>query len=353
MSSNRETPVLIASLLITAGLIGGGLWWFSRSGDFNLGSLMGGNTPSATTPNNSDSTLATTGVETFAQVDSVPAGVFAYGGSTTWAPVRGTVDSILTQVHPSFQLRYTNPIGVPPGSGTGIEMLLSNQISFSQSSRPLNAEERQRAEQQGYSLKEIPVAIEGLAIAVHPDLAVEGLTLTQLRDIYLGSLTNWSQVGGPNLAITAVSRPGAGGTVEFFVDTVLGGSPLAASVRTAGTTTEALRLVSDTPGAIYYASAPEVVGQCTVKPIALGHEANALVQPYAEPYVPPSACPDQRNQLNREGFRSGDYPITRRMFVILREDGSADQQAGEAYAALLLSRQGQDLLNEAGFVPIR
>jgi phosphate transport system substrate-binding protein len=41
-------------------------------------------------------------------------------------------------------------------------MLLNNQLSFAQSSRPLKPEERQQAEQQGYGLKEIPVAIEGL-----------------------------------------------------------------------------------------------------------------------------------------------------------------------------------------------
>lgn len=355
MSSNRETPILIASLVITVGLVGGGYWWLSRDGGFSLGGLLGGggDTPTGSVTAAGSSAPAPTGEETLAQVGTVPTGTFNYGGSTTWAPIRGEVDSVLRQVHPGFQLRYTDPINAPPGSGTGIAMLLSNQIAFSQSSRPLNAEERQRAQQQGYPLKEIPVAIEGIAIAVHPELAVEGITVEQLRDIYLGVLTNWSQVGGPNLAIVPFSRPDAGGTVEFFGDTVLGGASLGSIVRTAGTTTEALRLVSSTPGSIYYASAPEVVGQCTVKPIALGRTPDALVPPYREPYVPPSACPGQRNQLNAEGFFSGDYPITRRMFVIVREDGSSDQQAGEAYAALLLTRQGQTLLQEAGFIPIR
>jgi phosphate transport system substrate-binding protein len=356
MSSNRETPVLIASLLITAGLIGGGWWWFNRSGNLNLGGLTG-NGPSQNTsapsPNGAPNGLAGPSANAFSDVAAVPSGLFNYGGSTTWAPIRGGVDGVLQQAQPQFQLRYTDPVGAPPGSGTGIAMLLENQLSFAQSSRPLTPEEWQQAEAQGLGLKEIPVAIEGLAIAVHPNLPVEGVTLTQLRDIYLGNLTNWSQLGGPDLPITPVSRPADGGTVEFFISTVLGGTALPASTRSVGTTTEALRLVSDTPGAIYYASAPEVVGQCTVKPIAIGREANQLVPPYAEPYVPPEACPGQRNRINSEGLRSGDYPLTRRLFVILREDGSVDQQAGEAYANLLLSQQGQDLLAQSGFVPIR
>lgn len=363
MASKNETPVLIASLLITAGLLGGGYWLLTRDGGFDLSTIpgLGGNSaPSPSTPstqNPASSPTATpsnaSNADQFSGVQGVPAGLFNYGGSTTWAPVRGSVDPVIQQAHPSFQLRYIDPIGAPPGSGTGIEMLLNNQLSFSQSSRSLNPDERQQAQQQGYTLKEIPVALEGLAIAVNPDLPVDGITLTQLRDIYLGNITNWSQVGGPSLPIVPISRPVEGGTVEFFLDTVLGGADLPRGVTIANTTTQALRLVSDTPGAIYYASAPEVVGQCTVKPIAIGRQPDELVKPYTEPYVPPANCPAQRNQINSEALRRGDYPLTRRLFVIVREDGTEDQQAGEAYAELLLTQQGQQLLGEAGFVAIR
>ncbi|MEM9768925.1 MAG: PstS family phosphate ABC transporter substrate-binding protein [Cyanobacteria bacterium P01_D01_bin.71] len=347
MSSKNETSVLIAALLITLGLLGGGYWLLSRgsgSGPSNLLGIGSGTSGSGS---------VTGGGEQFSNVQDVPSGLFNYGGSTTWAPVRGVVDPVIQQTIPSFQLRYTTPIGAAPGSGTGIDMLLNKQLSFAQSSRSLKPEEQQVAQQQGYSLKEIPVALEGLAIAVNTDLPVEGITLTQLRDIYLGNLTNWSQVGGPNLPIAPISRPASGGTVEFFISTVLGGSPLAASVTSANTTTEALRLVDSTPGAIYYASAPEVVGQCTVKPIAIGRQPDQLVKPYVAPYVTPENCPAQRNQINSEAFLSGDYPLTRRLFVIFREDGSPDQQGGEAYANLLLTQQGQQLLSEAGFVAIR
>ncbi|HEY9889979.1 MAG TPA: PstS family phosphate ABC transporter substrate-binding protein [Candidatus Obscuribacterales bacterium] len=351
MSSKNETPALIASLLITVGLMGGGYWWLTQrsGGSFSLPGL--GGTPNPTAPGAPAAPPATG--SNLTDVAAVPTGLFTYGGSTTWAPVRGVVDPVVSQTHPGFQLRYTDPIGKPPGSGTGIEMLLNNQLSFAQSSRSLNSAEREQAQQQGYTLKEIPVALEGLAIAVHPDLAVEGITVDQLREIYLGNLTNWSQVGGPNLPIIPVSRPLEGGTVEFFLDVILGTNALPPGVTIANTTTAALRLVSDTPGAIYYASIPEVVGQCTIKPLALARQAGAFVKPYVDPYVPPENCPAQRNQINFEGIRDGSYPITRRMFVIVREDGQTDQQAGEAYANILLTQEGQQLLGEAGFVPIR
>lgn len=345
MSNRKETPLLIASFLVTLGLLGGGYWWLNQRGNFNLGTVIG--------TDNASSSPSGGGEQRFQDVQGVPSGLFNYGGSTTWAPIRGVVDPVLQQAQPSFQLRYTDPIGSPPGSGTGIQMLLDNQLSFAQSSRSVKPEERQQAQQKSYSLKEIPVALEGLAIAVNHDLPIEGITLEQLRDIYLGSLTNWNQLGGPDLPIVPISRSLAGGTVEFFVDTVLGGASLPSGITTAETTTQALRLVDSTPGAIYYASAPEVVGQCSVKPIAIGRQPNQLIKPYAEPYVPPENCPNQRNQINSEALRNGDYPLTRRLFVIVKEGDQLDQQAGEAYVNLLLTQEGQQLLNEAGFVAIR
>ncbi|MEL6385320.1 MAG: PstS family phosphate ABC transporter substrate-binding protein [Cyanobacteria bacterium J06626_18] len=354
MSRKNETPILIASLLVTAGLLGGGYWLFTRNNAVNLGSLPGvGNGSSTTNPSAPTTSGGANTGDNFVAIQGVPSGLFSYGGSTSWAPVRGIVDPVIEQAHPNFDLRYTNPVSGPPASGTGINMLLANQLSFAQSSRPLTADERQRAEAEGFTLKELPVAIEGLAIAVNPDLAVEGVTIDQLRDIYLGQLTNWSQLGGPNVPIVAVSRPPEGGTVAFFTEAVLGGATLSGSVSIINSTTEALRFVGSTPGAIYYASAPEVVGQCTVKPIAVGRQSDQLVSPYAGSYVPPQNCPAQRNQINTDALRSGDYPLTRRLFVIVREDGQPDQQAGEAYVNLLLTQEGQTLLNEAGFIAIR
>jgi phosphate transport system substrate-binding protein len=57
--------------------------------------------------------------------------------------------------------------------------------------------------------------------------------------------------------------------------------------------------------------------------------------------------------LNAQAFRSGDYPITRNLFVIIKQNGQTDQQAGQAYADWLLSSQGQELVEQAGFVRIK
>ncbi|MFM6897592.1 MAG: PstS family phosphate ABC transporter substrate-binding protein [Microcystis panniformis] len=292
--------------------------------------------------------------ETLGAVKNVPEGLFNYGGSTTWAPIRKEVDFIIQQVWPKFRLVYTDPTAGTPGTGSGIRMLIENQLAFSQASRSLKDEEIQRAQQRGLTLKEVPVAIDGIAIAVHPDLPVSGLTITQLKDIYTGKIRNWRQVGGPNLAIIPYSRRKEdGGTVEFFIDQVLEKADFGDNIQYVYSTTPALRKVSQNPGGIYYASAPEVVPQCGIKTLPLGKSENKLVAPYQEPSIPSSQCPQKRNQLNELAFQKGEYPITRRLFVIIKQNGQLDEQAGEAYANLLLTDQGQELIKKAGFVPLR
>lgn len=355
MSQRNETGLLVLALLITAALVGGGFWWFTKKSGVDLSGLTGSkpNNPSPSTGDTS-STLGQPNVENFAQVQNIPSGLFNYGGSTSWAPIRLAVDPEIQAARPEFRLRYVTPIGDSPGSTTGIRMLLDGRLNFAQSSRPILDQEYNQAQQRGFRLQQIAVAIDGLAVAVNPDLNIPGLTLDQLKSIYIGKTTNWKQLGGPDIIIKPYSRPQSnGGTVELFVQEILGNQPFGSNVEFVSTTTQALKKLASSPGGIYYASAPEVVPQCTIKPLPLGRKPGQLVPPYQEPFVPLSQCPGKRNQLNIQAFQAGQYPITRNLFVVVKQNGQIDQQAGEAYANLLLTDQGQKLLAQAEFVRLR
>ena len=354
--SKSELPALIVTLGITAALIAAGVWWLRDSNILQGGSSSdpttsqpGENSPNDTAPqpNGEQASLSA-----FSQVSNVPGGQFAYGGSTTWAPVRGTIDPLIQQTFPSFDLIYQEPPAQAASSGAGIQMLINGELDFAQSSRPLTDREKQQAQQAGLSLQEVAVALEAVAIATNPTLSIPGLTLDQLKDIYTGSITNWNQVGGPNLPVVPTSRSDVGGTVQFFQEAVLDGQSFTTNIRRLPNTTAALRFVSDTPGAIYFASAPEVVGQCTVAPIPIGTSAQQLIPPYREPYVPPEDCPTRRNQINSSALANRTYPLTRPLYVVF-SDASKSSQAGTAYAALLQTEEGQNLLNQVGFVPTR
>ncbi|MEH2351532.1 MAG: PstS family phosphate ABC transporter substrate-binding protein [Nostoc sp.] len=347
MSQKNETLSLFLAVVITIGLIFSGLWFFMERWAQLNGTVA---KPSGT--GNTDNSVNQ--FVSKCNVPNLPEGTFNYGGSTTWAPIRKDVDSVLESQCPRFILRYIQPPSGKAGSGTGLRMLIDNQLAFSQSSRSVKAEENAEAKQKGFSLKEIPVAIDGIAIAVNHALNIPGLTVAQLKDIYTGKITNWQQVGGPNLPIKAYSRSKeAGGTAEFFVENVLNKENFGNNISYVDTTTEAVRKVAANPGGIYYASAPEIVPQCIIKSLPLGRTSSQLVPPYQEPFVPPSQCPNKRNQLNSQAFRSGDYAITRNLFVIIKQNGQTDQQAGEAYANWLLTPQSQELIEKTGFVKIK
>jgi phosphate transport system substrate-binding protein len=284
------------------------------------------------------------------------AGNWHYGGSTTWAPIRNVVDQKINQVHPQFRLVYSSSRlpNAPEGSGTGINRLLQGQLSFAQSSRSLTEKEYQTANQQNFTLRQIPVAIDGIAIAVHPDLPISSLTLHQIKDIYTGKITNWQQLGGPDLPILAYSRPENSGTTSFFQETILANQAFGKNVIEIDATTPALRAVYRNRGGIYYASSSEVVGQCGVKPLPLSYQVGSTaIAPYQGDYIPPARCRrGEKNTLNYTDLQNATYPLTRRLFVVIKKDGSPDERAGEDYAQLLLTTQGQNLIKEAGFIPL-
>lgn len=344
----RDEVLLFIVISIAIGLIIGVFWWANRK------KLINDNRVGILSPQTekfvTDIALNT---YNFARVKNVPSGIFNYGGSTSWVPIRKTVDPVIQSTRKEYRLRYTNPVNGNPGSGKGIQMLLNDQLSFSQSSRPLKDEEYAKARQKGYFLRQIPIAIDGIAIAVHPDLQIAGLTIEQLKKIYTGKIVNWKEVGGADIPITPYSRKEEeGGTVSFFADNVMGDDDFGTNIVFVKDTTDGIRKVSSNIGGVYYATATEIVYQCLVKSLPIGRLQDKLIPPYQEPFVPSSECPKKRNKVNKEAFKRGEYPIARRLFVIIKRNGQIDESAGNAYANFLLTEQGQDLVDRAGFVRI-
>lgn len=293
----------------------------------------------------------------FKDVSNVPKGIFNYGGSTSWAPIRQLLAPEIQRALPDFVLRYEQSDSAEgtAGSVTGMQMLLAGQLNILQSSRPLENENEQ-AQKQGFSLIQEPVALDAIAIAVNPKLSVRGLTKDQLKNIYSGKIRNWQQVGGPDLAITPYSRlPQDSGTARWFRYIVLNNQDFGNNVKFVHDTTQGLRQIATALGGVYYASAPEVVPQCTTRPLPVGLQQEQFVPPYQDPLVPSEFCPQKKNQVNQEVFRNGQYPLTRNLFVIFKafKNENDEEKAGRAYANLLLTDQGQKLIEKAGFVRIR
>ncbi len=354
------TSIMGLVIILVLGFVGGGVWLLTQRPKSQpisspITDLKTANTNKIVSKiETSLPSLTKDYISHFSTVKQVPSGEFHYGGSAAFTAIHRDLDPILQAARPEFKLRYTLPANGIPNSKASIQMLLDNQLAFAYSSRPLHSDEYQKALQQGYTLSEIPVALQAIAIIIHPDLNLPGLTLTQLKDIYRGKITNWNEVGGPNLKITPYSLPiQDSGIAEFFDHVVMQYLPFAKNVTFVPTTTIAVGQVSHNFGGIFYGSAQDVIGQCTIKPLPIGSDFDQLIAPYQEPLVPPSECPERRNQINLTTIESQQYPILQPLFVVVKHDGKLNEMAGEAYAHLLLSDQGQELIRQTGLIPIR
>ncbi len=312
-----------------------------------IGYLMGSNSPQTADNVPAPSSVRQSKVQLYSsmkEVQNVPAGLFPYAGAVTFAALHSqTMGNAISQAYPDFRLSYKEPTQGKPGSTAGINMLLNAEVSFAQSARPLEDEEYRRAKAQNFVLEQIPIAIDGVAFYVHPGIPVSGLSTEQLQSIFLGKTTNWKQVGGPNVPIVPFSLDPK---LVSMINLVLGSSKdkgLGRNVQIVRDVTTAVRKVASTPGAIGYASASEVAKQGTVRPLNLAKTGS---KQYVKPIL-------GRNLVNVEALQDGSYPLTRRLFVVIRRDGTLDDLAGIAYANLLLSSEGQQRIGNSGFVPIR
>ena len=114
------------------------------------------------------------------------------------------------------------------GSGTGIAAMINNEVDIAQSSRAMTSGEIEDAEANGAEPIEFVVGQDGLAVAVNNDNPIEDLTIQEIKDVFTGVITEWSELGwddgGP---ITVYSRQSNSGTYVYFNENVMDGEDFA------------------------------------------------------------------------------------------------------------------------------
>jgi phosphate transport system substrate-binding protein len=277
------------------------------------------------------------------EVHRVPRGLFNYSGAQLATLRSPQVLDAISQSQPQFHLRYVEPeSGSTPGDNIG--MVIMQESSFCQSDRPITEAEYAQAFARGFTLQQVPVGISAPAFFTHPAINIPGLSLDQLQAIYTGKIANWNQVRGPNLPIVPVTTdPKDSSTMNQIMQNVPGGVSSVKVVRLVRDEAAAIRLVSTTPGAISFGSITAIRGQQSVRPLPI---AKVRYSDFVNPY-------QADGQVNTQALRYATYPLTHNIFVVFRRDGTPDEEAGAAYANLLLSAEGQELVESAGFIPLQ
>ena len=209
------------------------------------------------------------------------------------------------------------------GSSAGIEAVANGTADIASSSRQVNADE------QKLGLTEIVIAHDGIAVIVNTDNPVQNLSTDQLRDIYAGKITNWSEVGGDDLKIQRVNRDEASGTREAFKSIVMDGASFDRGAAVLSGTGQVRDVVSRSAGAIGYISLGFVeskFAETAVRAINVNH-------------VEPS----------EKTIASGGYPISRDLYFYIKGTPSPEAQA---YIDYVVSDKIDAIVRDAGFIPV-
>ncbi len=213
------------------------------------------------------------------------------------------------------------------GSGTGIASLINGTVDFANASRAIKDEEEEQAGANGIDVTEFVVAYDGIAIVVNPSLDVEDLTFEQLGAIYRGEITNWSEVGGPDLDIVLLSRDTSSGTYGFFLEHVV---------------------QQDDKDAVFSADArllpstQAIVDETIANEAAIGYVGLGYVVPEV------NVLKIDGVEAGVDAVKDGSYNVARPLFMYA---AGALSEAAQAYIDWIQSADGQAVVSELGFVP--
>lgn len=338
----NETLPLILALLITVGMIGAGVWYFGRTllpNASNTTSDVPTDNPPATgnpqpTDNPPDSSTDASAPSPPSSAATTPPTLNATLPNPTQLTMDGSVTMVAlmkqfqlayTQVNPSLPTTYGVPDGRPNGTNAGIQNLTNGTVWIAASSRPL------RSEELSAGLQGVAIGRDALAIVIGVENPYQGgLTLDQVKQIFQGRITNWAEVGGPSAPIRVINRSPDSGSHTLFQDLVLLGEAFAPDGPNFTTlqqdeTTPMLRALGT--NGIGYSTVQQVSNQQTVRIVPI----NGVLP------------------TDVEAIRTGQYPISRIIYLVTRQQTSS---AVQQFIDMALSPQGQQIVERVGFVPL-
>ncbi|MCX6092387.1 MAG: phosphate ABC transporter substrate-binding protein [Candidatus Bipolaricaulota bacterium] len=267
----------------------------------------------------------------FMQVGVVAAlvmGLFTFSFAVSAADVTMSGSTTILPIAQAVAEAYAGVLEIEVsggGSGVGITNLIDGTTMICDSSRALKAEEYTAAVAKGVYPMMWYIANDAISPIVNPANPVSNLTIAQLKDIYTGTITNWSQVGGSNMPILVVSRDSSSGTYGSWNDLVLKGTGVLA-------------------GAIYTSSNADVANEVASNPNAIGYVGLGYLNASVKAVAVEGIHATVQTALDRS------FPIARPLFMVTNGFPS-----GNVLAVLtwILSDDGQHLVLDAGFAPIR
>ena len=242
-------------------------------------------------------------------------------GSTTVGPIAKAFAEYYMKLNPGVNITVSES-----GSGNGAKSLVNKSCEVATMSRLLKQNEYEAAVHSEILPVVHVVALDGIAIIVNPSNPASKLSMAQVKDIYLGKIKNWNQLGGPNAPIVIISRDTNSGTYETFETKVLKGEKIVKTCEYVGSSGAIRQRVQSTPNALGY------VGIGFIDKTVKALEVNGVV---------PSS----------ETVKKGTYPIARPLYMITNDYPKMGSHLYQ-FVTLYLTKKGQEIIDEVGFIPV-
>ena len=229
------------------------------------------NTPAATAA----ATAASTAAATPAATSSGQKQTITISGSTTVLPIVQKAADQYMATHSNADIQVSGG-----GSGVGIQAIGAKTVDIGMSSREVTSAEKTKYP----DFDIITVAHDGIAVIVNPQNEIQYITPDQVKNIYLGKVTKWTEISGANVpntnnAIVLVGRDSASGTRSYFDESVLLKATPSSKMLEKNSNGAVTQTIAQTPGAIGYVSIGYVSSD--VKAVPIWYNADKIITPSA------------------------------------------------------------------------
>lgn len=217
-------------------------------------------------------------------------------------------------------------------SQNGYYRLIDGEVDIFFGAKP-SQEQLFYAEEQGKEIELIEIGKEAFVFFVDSNNPITDLTKENIQAIYHGDVTNWNEVGGKNEKILAFQRPENSGS-QVMMNYFMNGISLKKAIgyELVGSMGEIIDIVAEyngEKGAIGYTFRHFLTGL---------HKENNVKMISVDGVYPSS-----------ENIRNGIYPVTAGLYcAILKDNNKADK-----VIEFILSDDGQELVENSGYIPIK
>ena len=241
-------------------------------------------------------------------------------GSTTILPIAQVIAEEFMDENPDIGISLQGG-----GSGVGMAGLIDGTTDIANASRGIKPAEIEKAESRGVSPSEHVIALDGIAVVVHPSNPVKGRSTDQIRAVYAGRFSNWEELGGPRSKIVVISRDSSSGTFETFEELALAGEKVRPDSLTLASSQAVVQTVSQPPGAIGY--------------VGFGY-LGSRVRSLEVDGIP----------CSRESILGGAYLLSRPLFMYTNGEPAG---CVKKFLDFVLTPRGEKLVEVEGFLGLR